>query len=319
MNRKYVITIIVLMLSIMVVLSACSPQNTTTLPTEPASGEPMGIISQGRLMPVNHLDLSFQVSGQVAEVFVRNGDSVTEGQVLARLNTLPDAQAALARANLELLSARQSLDSLKDAGALNIAQAELAEVVAQDRYDDLLSKYEEDSTAKNKAEFELAEVELDRAQERLIKLKQNNGIDPDQLVLAQERLVAAEESVASAKAAVEITELKAPMAGMVVDIDLLQGQNVLAGQPVLTIADYSSWIVKTDNLTEFQVVDVKIGQKVTVVLDALPNLALSGEVVAINSRYEEKRGDITYTLTARIERTEPQMRWGMTAAVQFIP
>jgi multidrug resistance efflux pump len=64
---------------------------------------------------------------------------------------------------------------------------------------------------------------------------------------------------------------------------------------------------------------VKVGQKVSVSLDALPGQALSGEVTDIKRLYEEKRGDITYTVSAVLNQTDPQMRWGMTAAVQFIP
>lgn len=319
MNKKSIQTIMLLAFLVMFVLSSCNSQNTATLPAEQDSGEPMGIVSQGRLMPASNLDLAFKVPGQVAEVLVKSGDMVTKGQVLARLDNLPEAQAVLARANQELLSARQSLDTLTDAGELNLAQAELAAVVAQEKYDEVLSKYEEDVTSKNRVELELAAVELETAQDRLSMYKQNNGIDPAQLDLAQGRIIAAEASVASAQAAVGATELKAPLDGMVVDMDLLIGQSILAGQPVMTISDYSFWVVKTDNLTEFQVINVKVGQKVVVVLDALPDLSISGEVIAINSRYEEKRGDITYTLTARIDQAEPQMRWGMTAAVQFIP
>ena len=85
------------------------------------------------------------------------------------------------------------------------------------------------------------------------------------------------------------------------------------------MADYSTWVVKTDNLTETDVVNLAVGQKVEVVLDALPEVTLSGEVTHINARFEEKRGDITYTVTILLSQTDPQMRWGMTAAVSFLP
>ena len=89
--------------------------------------------------------------------------------------------------------------------------------------------------------------------------------------------------------------------------------------PVMTLADYSAWLVKTDNLTELEVARISLGQKVQVALDALPEMTLEGEVTHINARYEEKRGDITYTVTIRLAQTDPQMRWGMTASVTFLP
>ena len=70
---------------------------------------------------------------------------------------------------------------------------------------------------------------------------------------------------------------------------------------------------------DFFLSGVEIGQQVKVVFDALPELTLNGEVTHINTRYEEKRGDVTYTVTVAISQPDPAMRWGMTAAVQFVP
>jgi len=67
------------------------------------------------------------------------------------------------------------------------------------------------------------------------------------------------------------------------------------------------------------VIAVTVGQAVEVVLDALPEVTLEGQVSQINQRYEEKRGDITYTVTVTLSETDPQMRWGMTAAARFLP
>jgi hypothetical protein len=58
---------------------------------------------------------------------------------------------------------------------------------------------------------------------------------------------------------------------------------------------------------------------VEVVLDALPEKTFSGQVTQIDMVYEEKRGDTTYTATIVLDQFDPQMRWGMTAAVQFLP
>jgi hypothetical protein len=72
-------------------------------------------------------------------------------------------------------------------------------------------------------------------------------------------------------------------------------------------------------LTEINVVIVQVGQKVEVVLDALPDKTFTGVVSDIDMLYQEKRGDTTYTATIVLDQRDPQMRWGMTAAVQFLP
>jgi len=67
------------------------------------------------------------------------------------------------------------------------------------------------------------------------------------------------------------------------------------------------------------VVNLKVGQKANIVFDALPGKTLTAEVTHINQLFEEKRGDITYTVTLALTQTDPALRWGMTAAVRFIP
>ena len=97
------------------------------------------------------------------------------------------------------------------------------------------------------------------------------------------------------------------------------GERIAAGVPVMTVVDFSNWQIKTDNLTEINVVNVEVGQKVEVVLDALPDKTFNGEVSQISRVYEEKRGDVTFTTTITLSQTDQQMRWGMTAAVTFLP
>jgi multidrug efflux pump subunit AcrA (membrane-fusion protein) len=75
--------------------------------------------------------------------------------------------------------------------------------------------------------------------------------------------------------------------------------------------------VETDDLTEIEVVDVQEGQKVTVVADALPGVEMNGTVESINQVFEEKRGDITYTVRIALDNPDPRLRWGMTVVVTF--
>jgi hypothetical protein len=49
----------------------------------------------------------------------------------------------------------------------------------------------------------------------------------------------------------------------------------------------------------------------------LPDVTLNGTVTQIASVFEEKRGDVTYTVKVLLKDTNPSIRWGMTAAVTF--
>ncbi|NTU75996.1 MAG: HlyD family efflux transporter periplasmic adaptor subunit [Anaerolineaceae bacterium] len=299
----------------MLTLAGCGA-NTAQPAAAPSSTQADTLIAEGRLLPANFLEHSFSIPGQVAEVLVKDGELVKAGQVLARLNNSPEAELALARAQQEELAAQQALDTLKANAKLELAQAELSLMDIEKEFDTAENRYDANETDENKYKLDIAEANLKLAQDELAKLKAGN---PDPIASAQARLASAKAAVVSARAALDALELTATIDGTVVDVTLQAGERVPAGQPVMTVADFSSWVVKTDDLTEVEVVDVKLGEKVEIRLDALPEVKLNGEVTQINKRFEEKRGDTTYTVTAVLNQTDARMRWGMTAAVQLVP
>ena len=66
-------------------------------------------------------------------------------------------------------------------------------------------------------------------------------------------------------------------------------------------------------------VNIKEGQPATVVLDAISDLTLNGEVESISKTFAEKQGDVVYEVTVRLNETHPDILWGMTAVVSFEP
>ena len=113
--------------------------------------------------------------------------------------------------------------------------------------------------------------------------------------------------------ALEETTLRAPFAGVIADLDLKVGEQAAAGTPVVQLADLSAWEIHTEDLTELSVVNVTEGQRVSVTLDALPDLVLAGVVTRIKPLGENRQGDITYTVIITPETTDPRLRWNMTA------
>jgi multidrug resistance efflux pump len=300
-------------------LTACS--TSTTEPT--ATPEPITTnaitISEGRLLPLNWLDHAFTMPGIVDVILIANGEQVKTGQPLVALVGSPDALLALTRAEEEALDAQQVLDSLLAQAELTQAQAELKLLKAQEALTDAQADYDANASDENRLQLDIAAATLALAEEELARVESGNGVDADLLRAAEARLASAQAALASAQAQRSANVLTSGLDGIVVDLDLQPGQQIAAGIPVITVADYSKWVVKTDNLTESQVTSVSVGNPVEVSLDALPGVKLTGEVSSINARYEEKRGDITYTVTITINESDPAMRWGMTAAVYFKP
>lgn len=116
-------------------LTACSspvevdrpnqPQPTVELPAEVAPG---GVIAEGRVLPAQHVSLAFEMPGTVAEILVAQGDIVTEGQALARLDTR-DLELQVKQAQVSLAQAQADYDKLVEGATpeqVAAAEAEIA-------------------------------------------------------------------------------------------------------------------------------------------------------------------------------------------------
>lgn len=313
MKKK--LSIIVVSIIITAAIAACSPPEADQGMAGTVS--PPAIIAEGRLLPVKSLDHSFSVGGQIAEVTVASGETVRKNQVLARIVDSAEAEALLASAEREALAAQQALDDYAAAAVENLAEAQIEAILAGKRRTTRLNNYNASGSRESLARLNEATGEMDRLQALFERIEANDGLDPDEMNTLEARVSSTTANVESAKEAIDALNLRAAMNGLVTDLDLAVGQEVSPGEVVLAVADFSEWIIETDNLTEFEVVKISEGQEVDVTLDALPDVHLKGEVVEINERFEEKRGDITYTATILLNETDPLMRWGMTAAVDF--
>ncbi len=103
------------------------------------------------------------------------------------------------------------------------------------------------------------------------------------------------------------------------DLSAKAGESVSQGSIAATVSDFSNWLVKTTDLTELEVVNIKEGQPVSLVLDAIPDVTLNGTIESISRTFAEKQGDVVYEVTVRLDDTHPDILWGMTAVVRFEP
>jgi multidrug resistance efflux pump len=302
------------------------------------------IIAEGRVEPLRDAEIAFNASGVISEVLVKEGQAVKQGDPLIRLGGETDTQYAAAQ--LELVSAQKALNDLKNTAGTDFAQAVIDLKDAKEEYNDAVDylnylqnedkvqqtdtirqvvqtwkgyQYRiktksfkgpapEDWIVEAKNDLALKKAKMDSTQQTYDRLK--GGIDADQLAVLEARLNAAEAGVAA-------FEVTAPFDGVVADLPAKLGNSINAGQPAVTVADFSHWMVKTTDLTEIDVVKLKESDPVVVTLDALPGVELKGKISSIGQSYAENQGDIVYEVTVMLDDTDPAMRWGMTAEVKF--
>ncbi len=123
--------------------------------------------------------------------------------------------------------------------------------------------------------------------------------------------------VNSAQIALTQTELRAPFAGTIAQLNLKAGEGTPTNLPAVVLADLSGWQIETDDVTEIKVPSIKVGQAVAVKFDALPDVTLKGQVESISSVSQLKSGDVVYPVKIKVLESDPRLRWGMTAAVTF--
>jgi len=349
MKTIKVTAILLLVFSIAACSGAPAATTATPIPTVVADNT---IIAEGHLEPIHFTELALNASGLVSEVFFKEGDKVSAGDVIARLKsneakTLESAQSAAAE---ELTTAFQdardaqfkldNFDVPSDFNGMTPSQAVDKMLVKLNKaradfepYKNLSDQTVEQTQAEKKSGVvsgtaKIYKKALDDAWARYrkailwLELDSNVQNANSRLVLAQKDSDALQdasfsEDTAGTRAALANAEVRAPFAGAITNLDLKVGEFSASGQPVVTIADNSQWVVKTKDLTEIDVVNIKEGQPVSVKFDAIPGKEFKGNVLSIAENYTENQGDIVYKVTVLLTDKDAAMRWGMTAVVSF--
>ena len=353
MKRIGFITIFTL-LAMSLFLSACGAKTAST-PTPSVIATVKAdnvIISEGRVEPIHYAEIALNSSGLVSDVLSKEGDQVKAGQVIARLQsseaqTLETAQAKalqqLTTAYQAVRDAQFKLDNFDIPGDFTgmtptqAVQTSLDKLnAARDAFEPYKNVSErwlkltnaEDETGVIKNIAKQTKKRMDDAWEKYRKAVQYLDL-ASSLETAKSQLVQAQtdynslqdpsfgEDTAGTRAALANAEVRAPFSGTLTNLDLKVGEFAASGTPVLTVADLSSWVVKTTDLTEIDVVDLHEGDPVELTLDAIPNVTLKGNILTISNNFTEKQGDIVYKVTVLLTDKNPAMRWGMTAQVKF--
>jgi HlyD family secretion protein len=285
-----------------------------------------------------------------AEAAVRTAEAQLE-QVLAgaRPEDVEAAAADMLTAQASVRQAQSAYDEIAWAGdvgdtpqAVALEQATLAFQVAKARYDALLNGATPEEVAVAQAGVNEAKAALDAVKagstDEAIAIAEAGvaeaeaalasvlaGATDEEIAIAEAGvseaeagLVSAQAGLAMAQAALEDYELKAPFAGEIALVSVEEGESVSPGISFVSLSQGSPWYVETDDLTEIDIVQVAVGQPVTVSIDAIPDREFNGVVTNITPRSEIKRGDVTYTVTIKLtDADDAPLLWGLTVFVDI--
>jgi multidrug resistance efflux pump len=232
--------------------------------------------------------VAVEVSGKVKKVLVKNNDEVQKGQPLFNIDP-SQYQIALDRAKSDFESARRGfgaaaagVESAK--ASLRVAEANRVQAVQDAHRQETL--YAEDSGAISVRRLETAQATREQAkakevaaQAEVIRAQENMGDNEEN---SNAKLASARSAIDKAELDLKRTTVYAPMRGLVTDLQTDVGQFAQAGAPSMTlIAMHDLWI--SAEMTENNLGNVKVGDEVGIVLDAMPGEILKGRVRSIGN------------------------------------
>lgn len=226
------------------------------------------------------------------------------------------AQLAAAKANL---TAAQTAEAEARAG-VTPAEAYFAGsgiTLAQAQRDQAQAQLDLIKSGARDEQIQQAQVGVDQTEVGIQQALVQVAIAEAAVTQAKAAVVKAEADVEAARKTLDRMTLLAPFDGRVGDINVEIGELVTPGIPVIQFGDFSGWQVETTDLTELDVVAVKLGLPVEVRVDALPGEVLNGTVTDIASVSRVNIGDVIYPVTVSLDDTDLPLRWGMTVEVEI--
>lgn len=287
---------------------------------------------------IRQVELPFAESERIAEVLVREGDSVRAGQVLAKLETqrlAPRFQQAKAR----LAAQQQILLSLRNGTRPEeVAQARAALAAAEAEAANARSIYErtkaisEDSSGRAVSEQDLETALAALRMSEARAESQRKALDLALVGPRKEEVAQAEAQVDAAQAELELLERQLADAELVAPTDAVvrnrlmePGEFATPQRPVFSLAVTTPKWVRA-YAAESALAHLKVGLPARITIDSFPDAPLEGSIGFISSvaeftpktvQTEELRTSLVYEVRIFAEDPEDRLRLGMPATVTF--
>ena len=243
------------------------------------------VSASGKIFPQTEVKISSDVSGEVVELYVVEGDSVVPNQLLAKIDA--DAyQSQVARGVAGVNGSKADLS--RSRAQINNAIAERERISAQ------LGNARE-TLKRNDQLFKdgvISQAELQASQTEVRGFEANLNAAESSVRAAEEGANAAQYAIQSSEAtlnelrtSLRRTTLYAPMGGVVSLLNVEQGERVvgtaqMSGTELMRIADLNAMEVRVE-VSENDVPSLKLGDRAEIEVDAYLNRTFAGTVTQI--------------------------------------
>jgi len=252
------------------------------------------------------VSVSAKMPGRITEVLVKEGDQVTPGQVVARIDArevaAQQAQAkaavAVAKAKYEELVAGARPQEIGAARA-SVGQASAGVEQARANFDNAAKNYQRiqalyNEGAASTSQMDNAQTAYDVAKEAVRASQEAVTMAGEKLDLnlvgnREEQIRGADAQVQQAEAALEAvtvlsgyTDIVSPVGGTVALKSVNPGEVIAAGQPLFSVTDMNDVWLST-RIEETKLGKIKVGEKAEYTIDGYPDRTFEGAVSEIST------------------------------------
>jgi HlyD family secretion protein len=292
--------------------------------------------------PVNELTLSgnieaheslvsFKVQGRIVDLPVEEGQQVSQGALLARLENadfqqkvrIDEANVAVHRSNLALTLAGTREQEIKASQqSVFDAQADLEQKKLDNtRAGQLFAKDEISTQDRDRAATALkrSEAGFKAAQQRYNEAVE--GSRKEDIAIARANLAQANANLGLSRINADYTTLLAPVAGVITVRQAEKGEVVSPGSPVVTLADLDHIWLRA-YVAETDLGRIRWGQEATITTDTYPGKQYHGRISFISSEAEftpksvqtnQERVTLVYRIKIDIDNPNHELKPGMPA------
>lgn len=260
-------------------------------------------VATGSIVPKEEVLIKPNISGIIDEIFVEAGDFVKSGDLIAKVKVVPNVSS--------LTSAKNNINSASN----QLETARLALENQKSIYNRQKALFEKGVISAN--EFDTAQITFDQAQQRYNQEKVN-------VTAARQNYDIIKTGTTSGLGASANTEIRATVSGMVLDVPVKTGNQVIEannfndGTTIATLADVDKMIFE-GKVDESEVGKIKENLPLEITVGAIENKKFDAVLDYIAPKGVEENGAIQFEIKGTLKKADTTfIRAGLSANASII-